>query len=473
MTPLENVLSALRKSPLVVSVQASPETSLGAVEHLRALAAASDAVAPGLLRLEGVASVEAIGRGRSTPTIGLIKRAVPGREVYITPTRAEVDALIAAGCEVIALDGTQRSRPKNCSLVELIEAIHRAGRVAMADCDGIESARYAVRCGADLVGTTLSGYTAESSSRSRGPDLEFLRAAVAELGVPIIAEGRYAEPWQVHTALTIGAAGVVVGGAINDPFKQTKAFRRAALPAAERVFGVDIGGTWMRAATYDAAGRTSDIERIPLPHARRDRMEWIRELAGRADVSRIGISTGGVVDPTTATVTEAKSIIPDYVGTNFRVELEGWDVVALNDGLATAWAHACHPQFAGRRVATLALGTGVGCGWVDRGRIMIGPGGNYPRLNDLPVVDGATFEDLLGGAALSPNPTAEQRAQANRAARIALELIEKLWQPEATVVCGGVGLAPWLEVDEPRSPYGDEAGLCGAAAIALWPLGME
>jgi len=175
------------------------------------------------------------------------------------------------------------------------------------------------------------------------------------------------------------------------------------------------------------------------------------------------------VDPRTSAVTEAKDIIPGHVGTDFRAGLPGLEVFALNDGLATAWGHACHPDYAGKRVATLALGTGVGCGLVDRGRIIAGPDGDYPRINDLPTPSGASFESLLGGAALTPQPTASQQNQAREAAKNAVDMIAKLFHPDAIVLCGGVGLAPWLDLGLPSSPYRENAGLFGAAAISAFP----
>ena len=84
--------------------------------------------------------------------IGLIKADYPcGNPVRITPTSKEVNELLSTDCEVVALDGTTRSRPSGEQLHELIQQIHGAGRLALADCDSIESMEYAVKCGADMV----------------------------------------------------------------------------------------------------------------------------------------------------------------------------------------------------------------------------------------------------------------------------------------------------------------------------------
>ncbi|MCE9559589.1 MAG: putative N-acetylmannosamine-6-phosphate 2-epimerase [Armatimonadetes bacterium] len=454
--------------PLIVSVQAS-SSHLAPPSILLALARASVDAGAKMLRLEGVEAVSLLRAELGIPVIGLIKKEYSGSEVYITPTLAEVTELIATGCEIIALDGTDRERPDGSTFASLCAAVKAAGRLVMADCDTLLNAELCVAAGADIVGTTLAGYTAASPSGG-GPNLDLVRS-LAGLSVPVVAEGRYSEGWQVQAARLAGATSVVIGGAINDPLKQTSAFLRSSQVGLDGpILAVDIGGTWMRFASYEA-GIMRVLERVPLPRIPEERTNLIRSYAARASTLRVAISTGGTVDPLTTEVWEAKPIIPDYVGTNFRTALPDLEIVALNDGLATAWGHACLPQFAGMRVATLALGTGVGFGLVDRGRILKGTRGDYPRLNDMKTSTGETFEDLLGGAALSSSPTPEQKIFAQRAADEAIKLVRSLYYPDAIVLCGGVGLADWLSVDAVRSPYGADAGLYGAAMLlAAFPL---
>lgn len=463
-----DLVDLLASSPLIASVQASPGSPLAEPHHLVALALASRDQGVSVFRLEGVESIRAIRDRLQMPVIGLIKRQYPESPVYITPTLDEVNQLVELGCEVIAVDGTQRLRPGGNTLHDLIGAIHRAGRFAMADCDTLASAQAAVAAGADCVGTTLAGYT-EDSHATDGPDLELLRALCASLSVPVIAEGRYAEPWQVSAARQIGAVSVVIGGALNDPVKQTRAFRSAVAVPDSPVLAIDIGGTWLRGALAAPDGAIVETQRTALPPLRKDRLNWIRMLAEGWGTDVIGISSGGTIDPRTGVVIEAKDIIPDHIGTDFPAELAPHRVVALNDGLATAFAHASHPKWAGLRVATLALGTGVGFGLVDRGRIWMGRHGEYPRFNDLRLPDGRAMEDVLGGAALTAKPSEDQMQDARQAARLVADLIRDLYYPDALVLAGGVGLAPWLDLGFPTSPYGADAGLYGAAAIARYP----
>lgn len=460
---VHDLVDLLKSCPVIASVQAPSGSPLDHPDAIRRLAQASLNQGVKVLRVQGaddIAGCATLG----APIIGLIKRDYPGSEVRITPTEREVDDLLALPVAAIALDATSRPRPHDQRLGPLIQRIKAGGRLAWADCGGLESARYAADCGADILSTTLCGYTGGQTQDS--PDFPSLRAMV-ELGtIPVIAEGKLQEEWQVRSALQIGARGVVIGGALNDPLKQTARFLGATkLP--RKVVGFDIGGTWLRCGRFDD-GRLIETERIPLPADPNVRMKWMRDRVGM-DIERVGISSGGTIDPRTRTVTEAKPIIPNHVGCQF--EFGHRPCFALNDGLATAYGHACLPEFAGKRVATLALGTGVGFGLVDRGQIWMGPNGEYPRLNDV-LVGTATFEDLLGGAALSPQgqtPDENAKSRAREAAHQAVNLIRSLYMPDQIVLCGGVGLSEWLDSDLPHSPFGVNAGLYGAAALANWP----
>lgn len=450
--------------PLIPSVQADEGTPLDSPLHLEALGRASLASGARIVRLQGVRNIGPVGSALRVPVIGLIKRHFESSPVYITPTREEVEALLGTDCEIVSLDATRRKRPSGERLESLIRMIHESGRLVMADCDTPETVDHAVASGADILASTLSGYTDESP-KQRGPDLGLVRY-MAATGLPAIAEGRYSEPWQVQAARMAGADGVVIGAAINDPIKQTSRFREAAEIAGGTIGAVDIGGTWLRFGTFDSSGRLLHAERIPTPAIAAERLDWISERIEEAGVRRMGISTGGTVDPSSNTVIESKPSIPENLGCDFTVlevrhRLER--LVALNDGLATAWGHYCHPAYAGGRVATLALGTGVGFGLVDRGRILMGANGSYPRLNDMPTSFGPTFEELLAGSSLGKSP--ESRDLAVGAAKEAAARIWELFYPDQIVLCGGVGTASWLGLDLPASPYGEDAGLYGAAAL--------
>ena len=99
--------------------------------------------------------------------------------------------------------------------------------LVMADCGSLADAEAAVEAGADLIGTTLAGYTGERP-KTQGPDLELLeQIASAGLGRPLIAEGRIHTPDQARQALDAGAFAVVVGTAITHPATVTGWFAAA------------------------------------------------------------------------------------------------------------------------------------------------------------------------------------------------------------------------------------------------------
>lgn len=470
----DEFLAILREQPLIVSVQASEGSANDDTYTLTQLARASIAQGVGVLRLEGAERVDHIRQQTGAITIGLIKRSFPDSHVYITPTAKEVDDLLDTGCEIIALDATLRTRPGGVELKSLIKRIHKGGAFAMADCDSVDSAEFAVACDADFLGTTLAGYT-EARKKSDGPDLDLLRDIAKLSRTPLIAEGRYSQKWQVDAALRIGAAGVVVGGAINDPVKNTLALLRAPQPEGD-IGAVDIGGTWIRFGVFSSDWDLLEVERASLPQTKKGREEWIKSQLRAADVCALGVSTGGTVDPVTGEVWTAKDIIPDHIGSLFDTKTYGLPTRALDDGLATAWGHACLPQFAGKRVATLAIGTGVGCGYVVDGRIWMGPRGEYSHINDMPILQGKTCEEVLAGRFLGPNATKDAEIAAEGALRVAVETMRTMWFPEEIVVGGAVGLASWIqptvaELGLRVSPFGGDAGLFGAAALVLFPPG--
>ena len=116
------------------------------------------------IRANGVEDIASIRRQVALPVIGIVKAEYPGSPVYITPTEAEVEALLQAGAETIALDATARRRPQGQSLEEFFLPLRQRypGQLFMADCATLEEARRAQALGFDLVGTTLCGYTQDT-----------------------------------------------------------------------------------------------------------------------------------------------------------------------------------------------------------------------------------------------------------------------------------------------------------------------
>ena len=466
---LSNLLAMLKDCPVIASAQASDGSAVDYPETLLQLAQASLDQGVEVVRLQGAENIRFMKEKLNVPIIGLIKKNYPGSDIYISATRHEVKRLLALECEIIALDATPDHRPDGSTFDHLVGLIQSQGRLAMADCDSEAAVDHAIKFHANIVSTTLAGYT-KNRPMTVGPDFDLIRYAVSK-GAVVIAEGRFTQRWQVEAALAIGAKGVVIGGALNDPVKQTRALTPASR-AYDKVGAVDLGGTWIRFGLFDR-GELKDIRKVERPDGRQDRIDWIKEQIKSTKIDRLGIGTGGTIDPLTGEVWEAKQIIPSHEGSILNSEIFGVPTVALNDGLATAWGHYCHPTMAGKRVATLALGTGVGAGFVSEGRILCGARGEYLRLNDLYMPNGKTIELLLGGASLTPEPTDLQKKEAIEAFQYAVDHLRKSYFPDDIVVCGSVGLSEWLkpELEKARciaTPYGEEAGLYGAYQLAYY-----
>ncbi|MEZ4614175.1 MAG: putative N-acetylmannosamine-6-phosphate 2-epimerase [Caldilineaceae bacterium] len=158
------------------------------------------------------------------PIIGLHKVMIPGYSVYITPTLIHAKQVAAAGAHIVAIDATARPRPQPGTLAEFIAAIHHATEcLVLADVATCEEGIAAAAAGADLVSTTMSGYT-DNSPHLVGPDLVLIEQLAETLKVPLLAEGRFKTPEQVNHALALGATAVVVGGAITRPQQITRWF---------------------------------------------------------------------------------------------------------------------------------------------------------------------------------------------------------------------------------------------------------
>ncbi|MEU3461073.1 N-acetylmannosamine-6-phosphate 2-epimerase [Streptomyces sp. NPDC006733] len=223
---MNQLLEALR-GRLVVSCQAYPGEPLHDPGTMRRMAlAVLDGGAAGV-RAQGIDDLRAIRAATDAPLIGLWKDGDSG--VLITPTAAHAVAVAETGADIVALDATDRPRPDGRPVAESIAAVHRLGRLVMADISTAEEAIRAVELGADLVGTTLSGYTA-GSRRTPGPDLDLVRQLAPLLPVPVLAEGRVHTPDHAARALAAGAHAVVVGTAITHPTTLTRWFDQALHP---------------------------------------------------------------------------------------------------------------------------------------------------------------------------------------------------------------------------------------------------
>lgn len=212
---------------LIVSCQALPQEPLFGAEIMARMAVAAQQGGAAAIRANTPVDIQAIRAAVALPIIGLYKVVLPGYDVYITPRVEDACAVAAAGADLIAIDATARPRPEFATLREYIAAIHAATALpVLADIATFDEGLAAAAAGADIISTTMSGYTPDSP-KLVGPDLELVAALHRTLTVPLLAEGRYHTPEQVKAALAAGAVSVVVGGAITRPQEITQRFVQA------------------------------------------------------------------------------------------------------------------------------------------------------------------------------------------------------------------------------------------------------
>ena len=220
--------SPIIPSGLIVSCQAPTDSPLHNPIIIAAMAKAAMNQGAVGIRIDTPAHIKAVRLECPTaPIIGLWKQQIPGYEVYITPQFCHAEAIAIAGADIIAIDATLRQRPGGETVAELIARIHNElGKPVMADIDTIESAITAVAAGADLVGTTLYGYT-NQTKHLKPPGFDLLVQLVEKLEIPVICEGGISTPEMASDALKLGGVAVVVGTAITGIDLQVKAYREA------------------------------------------------------------------------------------------------------------------------------------------------------------------------------------------------------------------------------------------------------
>ncbi|HBF6724470.1 TPA: N-acetylmannosamine-6-phosphate 2-epimerase [Clostridioides difficile] len=214
------------KGRLIVSCQALENEPLHSPFIMGRMA--KDAMEGGAvgIRAQGVEDIIEIKKVTGLPVIGIIKRNYEDSDIYITPTKKEVDELLTTGCEMIALDATNRVRPNNEDLKELIKYIKENGVLVMADISNYDEAIKAQEYGVDCVSTTLSGYTPYTKTLE-GPDFVLMERLVKDLEIPVIAEGKVNTPQDLKKVFELGVHSSVVGSAITRPQLITEKFVKA------------------------------------------------------------------------------------------------------------------------------------------------------------------------------------------------------------------------------------------------------
>lgn len=198
------------KHGLIASCQPVDDGPMDHPEIVASMAQASVIGGAAGLRIEGVDNLKATRKVVNVPIIGIVKRDLSDSPVRITPFLEDVEALAAAGADIIAFDGTFRNRPT--SIEETVKRIKELGLLSMADCSTFEEGMFCQKLGVDLIGSTMSGYTGGPVPAE--PDYQLV-IDLAKAGCRVMAEGRYNTPELAKKAIEIGAHSVTVGSALT------------------------------------------------------------------------------------------------------------------------------------------------------------------------------------------------------------------------------------------------------------------
>ncbi len=221
---VKNVL----KKGLIVSCQALENEPLHSPFIMSKMALAAKEGGAIAIRANSGKDIAAIKKEVNLPIIGIVKKDYVDSEIYITPTIKEVEEVVAAESEIVALDATDRLRPGNLSLEQFVATIRREfpGVYLMADCSTYEEGVFADKIGFDLVATTLCGYTPYTKEDTI-PNMELIEQLSKTIETPIIAEGGICFLEDAIKAYNAGAYSLVIGSAITRPRLITERFVKA------------------------------------------------------------------------------------------------------------------------------------------------------------------------------------------------------------------------------------------------------
>ena len=141
----------------------------------------------------------------------------------IEATVAQIRALQSAGCDIVRMAVPDADAVRAFGVIReqipdfpLVADIHFDYRLAVG----------CAEAGADFVGTTMRGYTPETTGIN-DVDFGFIAQLARECPAKVIAEGHIHTPEQAVQALYAGAFALVVGGAITRPAEITARYTAA------------------------------------------------------------------------------------------------------------------------------------------------------------------------------------------------------------------------------------------------------
>ena len=293
---------------------------------------------------------------------------------------------------------------------------------------------------------------------------------------------------------------------------------------AERLIGVDVGGTKTAVALLDGTAMGEPVTQPTDTTSAETLIAQLVAAVGAAGAAAaVGIAVPSVVDWKTGRIRSSVNIpLQDVPLRDVLRERLGVPVYIDNDATcaALAEAHDEHGRLVARNLVMFTIGTGVGGGVVIGGRVMRGAtgaaaelghtivgadlrrapfahAGDYPQPGSLEsLASGSALNELAGAHGIPPGHAIDLARDGHEAARASIELLGRrlgigianainTFDPELVVVGGGVSaagemlLGPAREeafrhvltgvgtrTEIRRARYGPLAGVRGAALLA-------
>jgi N-acylglucosamine-6-phosphate 2-epimerase len=222
---MANIIEKL-KNGVIVLCHAEGDEPFNFPNYIAAFAKAAEMGGAVGIRVQGVDNITSVRSTVKIPIIGISRGSYTDGWALITPDVSDVENLVSAGADIVALDVTQRVRPNGMDGFEFLEVLRKRFRIPLiADVSTYIEGVRAAELGADMIATTLSGYTQYTEDRADDfPDFNLIERLTSEIQIPVIAEGRIWAPSEAAHALKCGAYAVVVGSAITRPRVITQRF---------------------------------------------------------------------------------------------------------------------------------------------------------------------------------------------------------------------------------------------------------
>lgn len=222
---MNELLAGLNKG-LIVSCQPETEGPFNTAAIVSAYAQAAEQGGAAAIRTEGAMNIAAVRAATALPLIGFVDGQFQNGWICITPDFQDVEAIIHAGADMVALDVTPRKRPNGMDGIEFFDEVRNRYDIPLVgDISTFEEGIRAAEMGADAIATTLSGYTEYTQHRDQEePDFTLIEELARAVKIPVIAQGRVWTPQHAREAMKRGAYCIVAGSAITRPRVITKRF---------------------------------------------------------------------------------------------------------------------------------------------------------------------------------------------------------------------------------------------------------